>query len=300
MNNKIKLLVSGIILSLSISSVQAGVVEVAKKHPLLSILGVAGAGLYMQSAMHQSRDLSFHLDKVTRFFKEHPESYNPVANYVLWALENPANKQDYDRYKKLAERMELPSIPPYVAKPNNQPTILNNPTTEQNPNDGIYENPIVENASGSNIIYTPQGEKIDTGTEFPNTPIASWEDYLLFKKQSDILAESMKASGMGNRPSGYAAHHIVAWDDNRYPVCQDLRDLLKNNGIGINEAENGVYLPTRKVTKNSNEAYHPEIHTKDYYENVNDVLEKFDGDSQGMKNALKDIGQKLKNNNFKH
>lgn len=94
--------------------------------------------------------------------------------------------------------------------------------------------------------------------------------------------------------------HIVAWDDNRYPVCQDIRDLLSNNGIGINDAENGVYLPTRKVTKNLNEAYHPEIHTKNYYENVNDVLEKFDGDTQGMKNALKDIGQKLKNNNFKY
>lgn len=105
---------------------------------------------------------------------------------------------------------------------------------------------------------------------------------------------------MGQRPSGYAAHHIVAWDDNRYPICQTLRDLLNNNTIGINDAENGVYLPTRKVTKNTNEAYHPEIHTDKYYNNIYNRLSIYDGDKQGMQNELTKIGSELKSNQFKY
>ena len=152
----------------------------------------------------------------------------------------------------------------------------------------------------SNIINTPKGEQLDTATEFPNQPIASWEDYVYAKSQSKILAEAMKAAGMGQKPLGYAAHHIVAWDDNRYPVCQDLRDLLSNNNIGINDSENGVYLPTRKSTKSANEAYHPEIHTKDYYENIYAQLKVFSNSPQEMRDELVDIGMQLKNNQFKY
>lgn len=299
MYNKIKLLVTGTILSLSFSTAQAGILDFAKKNPLLTAVGVAGGALYAQSAMHKARDLSYHLPKVDSYFKVNPQDFNPVAKYVLWALANPANKKDYDRYTKLAEVMGLDNIPPYNPPKVNNPTVLTNPHQEQNPNDNILENPVQEQPF-SNIIYTPEGKQLDTSTEFPNQPIASWEDYIYAKTQAQILADAMKAAGYGQRPAGYASHHIVAWDDNRYPVCQDLRDLLSNNGIGINDAENGVYLPTRKVTKNSNEAYHPEIHTDKYYNNVYQELRNYNNDPQGMKNALKDIGQKLKNNQFKY
>lgn len=296
-SNKFKVILSAIVLSFSMSNSNAGLLDIFTDHPILSSAGLLGAA-YLASPMHKARDLSYHLDTVEPYFNIHPEDFKPIAEYVLKALFNPANKADYDRYKKLAEMMNL-EIPPYSPPVKNRPTVLVTPIQEQNPNNNILENPI-QKPPFSNIISTPQGEQFDTSTEFPNQPMATWEDYIYAKTQAQILADEMKAAGMGQKPKGYAAHHIVAWDDNRYPVCQDLRDLLVNNGIDINSAENGVYLPTRKVTKTPNEAYHPEIHTKDYYENVNNVLEKFDGDTQGMKNALKDIGQKLKNNQFKY
>jgi hypothetical protein len=84
---------------------------------------------------------------------------------------------------------------------------LTNPQQEQNPNSHILDNPI-QNQPFSNIISTPQGEQLDTSTEFPNQPIASWEDYIYAKIQAQILADAMKAAGMGQRQLGYAAHHI--------------------------------------------------------------------------------------------
>lgn len=249
MYNKIKVLLSGIILSISFSTTHAGVLDFAKKNPLFTATAVAGGALYAQSTMHKARDLSYHPYKVESYFQLNPQDFNPIAKYVLWALNNPANKKDYERYTKLAQIMGLDNIPPYRSSQINNPNVLPNPIHEQNPNDSILENPIQEKPF-INIIYTPQGKKIDTSTEFPNQPIASWEDYIHAKSQAQILADTMKASGYGQRQPGYAAHHIVSWNDNRYPACQDLRDLLNNNGIDINEAVNGVYLPTRKLTKN--------------------------------------------------
>lgn len=297
--SKFKIILASIVLSLSINNANAGILDLVKDHPLLSAVGLAGGAMYSQSVVHKARDLSFHLPKVEPYFQQNPNDFNPIAQYVLNALAHPANKADYDRYKRLAEVMDLDNIPPYIPTASNQSTVLANPSQQQNPVDNVLEHPTQEKPF-SNIIYTPQGKKLDTSTEFPNQPIASWEDYLYAKSQAQILADNMKASGMGQKPVGYAAHHIVAWDDNRYPICQTLRDLLNNNTIGINDAENGVYLPTRKVTKNPNEAYHPEIHTEKYYNNVYNVLDRFDGDTQGMKDALKDIGQRLKNNQFKY
>lgn len=299
MNKKIVVLFKVLILCFSISTANAGILGVMKQHPILSGIGIAGGALYSQTAIHKARDLSYHLPKVESYFKLNPQDFNPISQYVLYALKNPNNKKDYDRYKRLAETMGLDDIPPYINTANNEPTILVNPIQEENPADNILANPI-QTETYQNIIYTPTGEAFDTIPEFPNQQIESWEDYLIVKRQSDILAENMRLGGMGSRPKGYAAHHIVAWDDNRYSVCQDLRDLLNNNGIGINDSENGVYLPARKITKNPNEAYHPEIHTKEYYKNIYDELEVYNNNTQGLKNALKDIGQRLKNNQFKY
>jgi hypothetical protein len=293
--SKIKIIISSIIIGITVSSSYAD--SIVTKHPIISSIGV-GTILYMGSVTHKARHLSFNLPEVQSFFEKNPSQFNPIAEYVLKTLANPASKVDYDRYRKLAEVMELDKIPPYIPPKVNNPDLLINPEQGKIGSNQLI-NPI-QQSPFSNIIYTPQGKKLDTSTEFPNQIINSWEEYVYAKSQADILAEAMRIAGAGKRPAGYAAHHIVPWDDNRYPVCQDLRDLLSNNHIDINSAENGVYLPTRKVTKNTNEAYHPEIHTNEYYENVYQKLRPHNNDPQSMKDELKDIGQKLKNNKFKY
>lgn len=64
-----------------------------------------------------------------------------------------------------------------------------------------------------------------------------------------------------------AAHHIVAGTAR---LAQDARDVLYKFGVGINDAVDGVFLPT--VRGVSEAAYHPALHTKDYYAWVNNML----------------------------
>lgn len=204
MKKKFKIILASVIVSLSLSNANAGLLNFAENHPILSAIGVGGV-IYAQGTMHKARDLSYHLPKVESYFQTNPQDFNPIAKYVLNALAHPANKSDYDRYKRLAEVMELDNIPPYVPTSNNKPTILINPQQEQNLNDNVLENPI-QNAPFSNIIITPQGEKIDTSTEFPIEQPKNWQEYLLLKQDSQELADNMEQAGMGTKPQGYAAH----------------------------------------------------------------------------------------------
>ena len=57
-----------------------------------------------------------------------------------------------------------------------------------------------------------------------------------------------------------AAHHIVAQTDWR---AQEARDILQREGIDINDADNGVLLPSE---------FHQALHTDAYYATVNQVV----------------------------
>jgi hypothetical protein len=86
---------------------------------------------------------------------------------------------------------------------------------------------------------------------------------------SRLLAAELEASGV-QRPAGYAAHHIAAGNDPRAEVA---RSILKKFGIGINDAVNGVFLPANRATQIINgETIHSTLHTKAYYEAVNEAL----------------------------
>ena len=63
-----------------------------------------------------------------------------------------------------------------------------------------------------------------------------------------------------------AAHHIVA---GRAPDAEEARQILKKFGIGINDANNGVFLSTVKGVGGT---YHPSMHTIEYYVGVNQKL----------------------------
>lgn len=64
-----------------------------------------------------------------------------------------------------------------------------------------------------------------------------------------------------------AAHHIVAGSS---PKATEARAILQKYGVDINDAANGVFLPTQKGVSNS--AYHPSLHTNAYYDKVNKLL----------------------------
>lgn len=64
-----------------------------------------------------------------------------------------------------------------------------------------------------------------------------------------------------------AAHHIVAGSS---PKANEARAILQKCGVDINDAANGVFLPTQKGVFNS--SYHPSLHTNAYYDKVNKLL----------------------------
>jgi len=89
-----------------------------------------------------------------------------------------------------------------------------------------------------------------------------------------------------------AAHHIIAGGSKE---AEDARKILEKFGISINDASNGVFLPTVKGV--SDAAYHPSLHTDKYYNLVNALL----GRAQTKEDAIKIldiIGQGLTDGSF--
>ncbi|NOK69032.1 MAG: hypothetical protein GFH25_541200n212, partial [Chloroflexi bacterium AL-N10] len=83
---------------------------------------------------------------------------------------------------------------------------------------------------------------------------------------SDILSRNMRAAGIPE-PPGTAAHHIVAWNDSR---AAGSRAILIGENIGINDAENGVYLPISRTKGHVTvgNVWHANIHTNRYHAEV--------------------------------
>jgi hypothetical protein len=89
------------------------------------------------------------------------------------------------------------------------------------------------------------------------------------RASSRALGVALEASGVP-RPPGYAAHHIAAGADERGEFA---RGVLKKFNIGINDASNGVFLPANQATQViAGETIHSTLHTKKYYDAVNDAL----------------------------
>lgn len=84
------------------------------------------------------------------------------------------------------------------------------------------------------------------------------------------LGKALEAAGHA-RPPGAAAHHIVA---GKAAAAAKARDVLQRFGIGINDAVNGLFLPTMRSSPNpSGAAVHSTLHTKRYYNTVNQILD---------------------------
>ena len=64
------------------------------------------------------------------------------------------------------------------------------------------------------------------------------KEYPPSAQPSKILSSELEAAGI-SRPANSECHHIVPVNQ----VSQKIRDILSKNGININSAANGVYLP---------------------------------------------------------
>lgn len=90
------------------------------------------------------------------------------------------------------------------------------------------------------------------------------------------------------------AHHIVA---GMAEAAAPARNVLEKFGIGINDAENGVFLPGPSVLNPMGAAFHRPLHSGAYYRTVNDILD-YATTRQEAIDALNGIKQMLLTNKF--
>ena len=87
------------------------------------------------------------------------------------------------------------------------------------------------------------------------------------KADSNILRKNLIKAGDEVPEYKNAAHHIVAGNAKK---AEESRTVLNKFGIDINDSANGVFLPTEKGVSES--AYHPSLHTNQYYNKVNELM----------------------------
>ncbi len=108
---------------------------------------------------------------------------------------------------------------------------------------------------------------------------------------SIILRQNMKAAGVKPPPFPNAAHHIVAADAS---LAGAARAHLESLGIGLNDAENGVFL---RYTERGTGANHAEIHTTAYYTEV-EARVLATTTAEELRATLAKIAEELSSNTF--
>jgi RHS repeat-associated protein len=88
---------------------------------------------------------------------------------------------------------------------------------------------------------------------------------------SVVLRSNLERAGFISRP-GDAAHHIIP-TGGKIRTPQSLFDFLKREGIDVNAADNGVFLPRANGTASGMPNHRP-IHTKRYYEALRQRLDQ--------------------------
>lgn len=265
MNKKLKIVLITLIIGISGSCVQAQNTD--------KVIGGFGIGFLskLSNPKFILESLETDPEATTNYFDKNPLNYNPVANVLLPKIKTVQTEDEYNRLYRIAELMGLKGIPPYKGK-KQKPTVYVNPKQEL-ANTDKHIQPNMEGADGVNIIYTPKGTPFDTTTEYPYEEPKNWDDYLLLTQNSTILGKNLDKWYQINtptwkRPLNVAAHHIIPAS---HPLAKQARDILKKYGIDINDAVNGVFLPT---TNSSTQLgiKHNGSHPRDYIEKVNDEI----------------------------
>jgi hypothetical protein len=113
-----------------------------------------------------------------------------------------------------------------------------------------------------------------------------------YAPSSEILGENLELMGRKRLPNR-AAHHIVAGED---PRAAQARRILKQAGIDINDADNGVFLPRGSKYAKGAETPHSRVHTDLYYKTLTERLQKAAPGT--LRDVLEEIGQELLNGTF--
>jgi RHS repeat-associated protein len=103
------------------------------------------------------------------------------------------------------------------------------------------------------------------------------------KPSSSKLANNMENAGR-TRPPNSDAHHIVAGTDKR---AGEARAVLRREGIGINDADNGAWLPRQ---------FHQKVHKPEYFTKVNDMLVQAKAGT--VREVLRKLGDAIETGNF--
>lgn len=141
--------------------------------------------------------------------------------------------------------------------------------------------------------------RYDNGVTLPAKAKKLRTDAARAVRHSRTLARNIKNAGGGKKQEEADAHHIVAAGDKR---ARRARGFLFRWGIGINDADNGVYLPKKwssQVPGLENATAHEVIHTTDYHLAVTArlALTKPSNQENG-RTTLKDIKFDVLNNDF--
>ncbi|MFC7615671.1 AHH domain-containing protein [Actinokineospora soli] len=111
---------------------------------------------------------------------------------------------------------------------------------------------------------------------------------------SKALGENLVRAGF-SRPAQTAAHHIVAGGDSRAAAA---RAVLQRFGMSLDDAANGVFLPSNLKSVNpTGAAVHSKIHTDRYYAAVNALLGRAQNRQQVIQ-SLAHIRQRLLSGGF--
>ncbi|ELU7889156.1 AHH domain-containing protein [Salmonella enterica] len=238
-------------------------------------------------------------------FKEFLQKETPVKSLLAddfrFQMGQVKDEKLYKIYNKIAETLHIPDIPPFM--PEDSSKYKPGGMEGHNGNiDNKLENPISD-VHYPYILENPEtGEKVDTRLEFPMETPKTWEDYLLLKQDSQILGKNMEKAGI-ERPYRTAGHHIIPVS---MPEAEDARNKLwKYGDIGINDAENGVFLPQKGADKNGVSSpavglIHSGVHPKVYAKMVSDAIMSVPVDINNKEqsranliNKLNEIKQKL-------
>lgn len=120
-----------------------------------------------------------------------------------------------------------------------------------------------------------------------------------YQLRKSLRIERVAAGGSSEPPEGCDAHHIVPKKDERAwakDYVDKAREILAECNIGINSAENGVYLPRNgSVDAKCEGSSHQGLHNQDYYKYITDKLAQASGNGgcSEVKNALSDIKNSL-------
>lgn len=112
------------------------------------------------------------------------------------------------------------------------------------------------------------------------------------KPSSKLLRENLILAGKTVPNYRCAAHHIVAGSSRK---AVEARAILYKFDVDINDAVNGVFLPTVKNVTDA--AYHPSLHTDAYYRKVTEALMPANSRDDVI-DILEDIAEQLQRGTF--